>query len=648
MALLRCLLSLALLFTAATCARAQDPITGTYDLTGTAATSASGTAYQGWGRIRAEGDDLVLEVTVAGADARPPARARAGVSGRWLFREAGASVGLTGALGGGAAGSAPATEVEVTRLASGLQVVRRVAGQVSARERWTPRSAAALAIVALAPERARFVPYRTDGPNTVTVRYAVEPTGVAADVDVTIVDRAGAVVTRRRLPQVTDAGAGLAFTWDGRLADGRCVDARRSPFRVTFTAARGGATATSAPVAVVAVPRVDACFVASRVGAGEASAANKVVAHDAQVTLVAVVRAVVAGARPEEPGRTERVVYVDADGVAAVVLPKVGRVAVARWDAAWPALDVRWQEVRALGLHSESYRLAQNLRRATRHGEFTNVMSNGPTEGQWLGRDTLEYFHVDRGAGPTLAADASPGTVRYRFDADLADAALRLGERAPGTPGRRDPRPTTATDLRSGLLDGFSRDLAGAGPDVHRVSRRGPSAHPLLSHLEAFRGVPWLYGSLGNQVQDYLGYDCADLVFAAARRAGLTTRTQFTNANNLCRIYLRAAGKLPTVRFDEGLRALDLKTGAPVSLRVGPGADDARAGDVVFFDWDGDGDWDHTTVLWEAPSGALDQTARLVWAHHEAGSVDGFYVGTLAELVHAGTQPTVRMVVRRF
>lgn len=646
MALIRLLLSLALVVAAATSVRAQDSINGTYDLEGTA---TAGGAYRGWGRIRADGGDLVLEVTVHGAAARPPVRARAaGANGRWTFRDGGGSAGLAGSVGGLSGGSASTAEVEVTRAGTGLQVVRRVGGQVDARERWTARAAGALAVVALAPERARFVPYRPDGANTVTVRYAVEPTGAAADVDVTIVDRTGAPALKRRLSQVTDTGAGLAFTWDGRLADGRCVDARRSPYRVTFTAARGGETATSAPIDVVAVPRVDACFVVSRVGAGEGSAASKVVAHDAQVTLVAVVRAVVAGARPEEPGRTERVVYVDIDDVAAVVLPKVGRVAVARWDATWPALELRWQEVRARGLHSDGYRLAQNLRRATRDGEFTNVVSNGPDEGQWLGLDTLEYTHVERGAGPTLAADAHAGTVRYRFDADLADAALRLGERAPGTPGRRDPRPTTGTDLRSGLLDGFSRALAGAGPDVHRVSRRGPSAHPLLSHLEAFRGVPWLYGSIGSQVQDYIGYDCADLVFAAARRAGLTTRSQFTNANNLCRTYLRPAGKLPAVRFDEALRPLDAKTGAAVGLRVGPGADDARPGDVVFFDWDGDGDWDHTTVLWEAPTGQLDQTARLVWAHHEARSVDGFYVGTLAELVHAGTQPTVRMVVRRF
>src|SRR5690606_34903430 len=148
------------------------------------------------------------------------------------------------------------------------------------------------------------------------------------------------------------------------------------------------------------VPRLEACVVVSSVEGGAASFQNKVVDHAAQVRLVAVVRAVVAGARTEEPGRTERVTYASVDDVGAAVLPGAGRVALARWDAAlWGPLALSWDEVRALGLHSPAYRATQDQQRKTRHGEFTNVVSNGPDEGRWLGRDTLEYAHVPAGRG---------------------------------------------------------------------------------------------------------------------------------------------------------------------------------------------------------------------------------------------------------
>lgn len=609
-------------------ASAAQEITGTYDIT----------PGPGWGRVRADGADLVLEAVVDG-QARPAARGSATPQGgRWRLRAGAATGGVTGALGdllggGGGGAGAGGTEVEVSRLGTDcLRVVVRERGRVVVTERWSPREGA-FAVTALPPERRAFSPYRTEGPNTVTVPWQVEPADARAEVEVRVVDRAGAEVLRRALGPQDAAGA---FTWDGRQRDGRCVDARRSPYRVTFTARRAGEAVESAPVDVVAVPRLDAAWVVSRVDGGAATSANKVVAHDAKVELIAVVRAVVAGARPEEPGRTERVVYVGVDGLTSATLPQVGRIAVERWDdALWPALAPRWQEVRALGLHRPAYRATQNLRRATTNGQFTNVVSNGPDEGKWIGRDTLEYDHVDRPAGPTLEHQATPGTLRYRFDADLADPALALGERAPGTPGRADPRQTTATEARSGLLDGFSPDLGGAGVTIHRISRRGASPHPLLSHLEAYRGVPWLYGSLGQQVQEFVGYDCADLVFAAARRAGLTTKNQFTNADIMCKTYTKPV--VATVRFEDG-QALDLKTGSRADLSA------ARPGDVVFFDWDGDGKWDHTTVLWDLPAGEVDMTARLVWAGHGPLATDGFKLGTVGMLAREGA----RMIIRRF
>jgi cell wall-associated NlpC family hydrolase len=619
-------------------AAAQERLDGGFDLTGT---RSSGGSYAGTARVHPEGSDLVLAVWLDGA-ARPLLRAPASATGPWTFTgatQAGVAGTLDGLLGG-APGASVTLRVEVRRTATGFEARVLEDGRLVAREALTPR-ASTFAISTFALERARFCPYRTEGPNAVAVRYAIDPPGLA-DVEARIIDKDGREVARTTQRGVRADGAGATFTWDGRDAARACVDARRSPYRITLRATRAGTTVASAPVEVVAVPRLDACVVVSSVNGAEATTANKVVAHDADVHLVALVRAVVAGARPEEPGRTDRAWFVASDdaGIATAVLPApTGRVTLATWDEGrWPALTLAWQEVRARGLHSPAYRATQDAQRLTRDGEFTNVVSNGDDEGRWLGHDILEYEHVDRGAGSTLAAHASAGTARYRVDADLADPAL---SRRVGSPGRRDPQPTTAAALRSGLLDGFSRDLSGVAPQVHRISRRGPSSNALLSHLEAYRGVPWLYGSLGPQAQEFIGYDCADLVFAAARRAGLTTRNAFTNANALCRTYCKSVG-LPVVRFDDAYAPVNDKTGAAVALNL------AKPGDVVFFDWDGDGDWDHTTVLWEMPSGKIDLSSTFAWAHHEAGCTDGFHTGPLSELIHSGTQPTTKMTVRRF
>ena len=69
--------------------------------------------------------------------------------------------------------------------------------------------------------------------------------------------------------------------------------------------------------------------------------------------------------------------------------------------------------------------------RHTRHGEYTNVVSNGDREGKWIGRDTIEYVHAGVGRGASPRRDMAPGVgpeqvgVGVRFvdepgNADLA------------------------------------------------------------------------------------------------------------------------------------------------------------------------------------------------------------------------------------
>ncbi len=640
-------------------AYAARPLEGRYELVGQL---RGGGKYRGEVEIRVEDGEYVLTTRIEGGGSRPTARASRTPdgAGTYRFRYGGTTRGLTGRLGEatGAPAVGPERLLLVRAHAKGLLAQLRVAGKLTARERLTyvgevedepapEPPASALAVCCDPPTPARFVPLRSDGANTTDVHYRLSPVGAPLSVEVTVTDREGAVVHRARVDEAVDAGDGLTFTWDGR-ADGRgYVDARRSPYSITITAHRAEESASSEPVSVGVVPLLEAAFVVSRARPGEPlTAANKVVEYDDEVEIVGVVRALVGGARGA--GRVHFV------ATRALPAPKArlttGEVALVAWDAErWGELELAWQWVQPLGLHSPAYRPTQDAARLTRHGELTNVVSNGEREGSWLGLDTIEYAHVDAGVGSSPVIDVTPGTDRYRFDVDYADPDLRLGEARPGSVGRRDPRPTTATELRSGLLeDGFDPALGGASDRIHRISRKGSSSSPMLAALECFRRVPWLYGSLGDQVTSFIGYDCADLAFGAARLAKVTTRREFTNAHNLCEVYTRAVAGTGVLTIDTDGTLLT-NSGEPLALDFGGDpATTLQPGDIAFWDWNGDGKWDHTTIVWDAPSGRLDLTTRLVWAHHESTSTDGFYLGTVYQLAMGSKRAMYRVKLRRF
>jgi cell wall-associated NlpC family hydrolase len=656
-------------------ALASEGIEGVYRLQGEPQT---GGRYTGEVRIHRDGDEYVLSTTFDDARTRGQARASvlADAGGKWRFVVSGGGAGeptrgargtLDDMFGDDSAepGSGSLILEVVDREHCLLGRLTRD-GALVARERMIPRDVDAggqVGLTVIQPRLDRFSPHRPDGPNAVTVRYHLEPRGASFLVRVAVVDREGQVVYRDSHDDVRDDGAGVELSWDGSLSSGRgYADARRSPYRVQLTAEREGASdddlepPARGEAQVVVVPVVDAAWVVSRAGdEGPLTSDGKIVAHDDRPLITGVVRAIVGGVRASERGRTDRAYFVvsqRADGQV-VRVQGLGSLSVSLWDASrWGQLELHWETVQPLGLHSSAYRATQNARRMTRHGEYTNVVSNGDQEGEWLGRDVIEYQHSSAGVGSEPASSDEPGTLRYRFDVDYSLPHLRLGAEArPGTFGRRDRASrTTAEAARSGLLAAdYSRQLGGISNRVHRISRRGASSNLLLSYLECYRGVPWLYGSLGPQTQHFIGYDCADLAFGAARHAGLTRRTRFTNADNLCKLYTRSRAGHGILRWDSEGRTVEAGTGDLHPVEIG-GADTAKvqAGDIVFWDWDGDGRWDHTTVLWSNTSGTLDLDTQLVWAHHENGSTDGFYVGAIRELSHPASRDVVRMQIRRF
>ncbi len=510
-----------------------------------------------------------------------------------------------------------------------------------------------------APEPERFVPL-APGKDKVTVHYSLEPKKSRFDkLTITIVDATGAVVfervytkkdkTAEAAARAQDAGSGCDFVWDGRESvPGKGykglhphVHVKGSPFEIRIKAELAGVAGESAGQKVSATPLVDKAIVVSRVNKGAWDDTNKLVANADQVDVLGLIRA-----QMREPADREWFAVAPAEAGSA----KAGKekITFAVWDEAkHGALEVRWQTItprkngRGIMGHKDVNR--QNSERKTTEGEYTNVVSNGPEEGKWIGLDTIEYEHEDAGTGSSPNPDTEDGTVRWHFDVDYALDGIKLGAKAPGSAGRHDATPPSAKfPVKSGVASGDYVSW-GIANTVHRTSRRGSNANLYLSYIEAYKRVPWVYGSIDPQVLNFVGFDCADVCFGAAIFAGVTQQRAFTNANNLCRVakYTTRRAKLPIMYFDDSGKIFSIQDDKELTVAAGTTPDVVNVGDVMFFDWDGEvnekgaGKWKHTTVVWAAPSGKIDLDTELVMAHH-----NGFHVETIRELVNPPRKQT--------
>lgn len=512
-----------------------------------------------------------------------------------------------------------------------------------------------------APAGDKFIPL-LKGKDTVTVHYSLTPKSERMDrVTITIKDSGGAVVfekaytkkdkSKEAAARSQDTGSGCAFTWDGREAipakkytgPHPHVSTKGSPFEVTIEAELRGVSGKSAATKVTAVPLIDKGVVVSRASAsGDFDDENKLVDFTDKVELVALVRAQV-------KDRSDHEWFVPPGGTAGTAKLGKEKVSFAAWDdKTFGGLTVSWQRVmpRKNGQFVGSNEIMghkdvalQHRKRATTVGEYSNVVANDPTadcdkeiqglaEGHFLGFDTIEYETLAAGTGASPTADTDAGTVRWRFDADYAIAELALGDAAPGTPGRKDPTPTSdAVPFRSGVKDS---DDQGIKNTVHRISRRGSNANRYLATIEAYKRVPWVYGSVDHQVLDFIGFDCADLAFGAARKAGVTSQTAFTNANGLARTkaYTTRRAKMPIVYWAEDGKLRRADTDEEFVVPFGTTPDKVNLGDLLFFDWDGkvdekgSGKWHHTTIVWRCTKDHVDLDTELAMAHHDGVHIE--------------------------
>lgn len=183
-------------------------------------------------------------------------------------------------------------------------------------------------------------------------------------------------------------------------------------------------------------------------------------------------------------------------------------------------LTVRWSRIEPRMAHKETPSPNPDVR------VYSNAVIFGARHGKWLGYDALEYIEtpikdasapslIVRDARPAIAAAPRPsghedlGTLRVA-------ATVRVGDTELATPNAA---------------------LASRGQIPDRVFRYSfRSDDGFIGWLTSYYNVPYLFGSAGdgvqNQAERYIGADCADVLVAALRRAGLP-RLRYTNVTGV-------------------------------------------------------------------------------------------------------------------
>jgi hypothetical protein len=267
---------------------------------------------------------------------------------------------------------------------------------------------------------------------------------------------------------------------------------------------------------------------------------------------------------------------------------------------------------------------------------YSNAVVFGPRHGRWIGYDQLEYFATPipaadglqltvKDASPTTAPLPARAVAHHGLGTMRLAATVRQGEKVYSTLGE--------LDAPKGQID----------DRVFRYSFR--SGDGFIGWLTSYFNVPYLFGSAGegvrNQAERYIGADCADVLVAALRRAGLP-RLQYTNVGGVIDAIGRAAGPAMVRPCPAGSAQCPSVSEPPLRYGV-----QVRPGDILAVDYLGAGElpraWDHIVVLVEdrgpggVPDGILGPDDLVV----DSGDARALKFAPLAE------QGAVRVLVAR-
>lgn len=222
---------------------------------------------------------------------------------------------------------------------------------------------------------------------------------------------------------------------------------------------------------------------------------------------------------------------------------------------------------------------------------YQNIKSNK----FWVGNgDGIMYRQREYGSDWTIDAGSSVGTKRYRAEITLTTSGVTIS--SPGGPDSSTPYKLKRQFYNNGITN-----------DVHRISRRSDfdsaCSDPfknspgckLVSYLDSYTGVPWIWGGSKEQRDSYLGFDCAELVAGAYTQM---TKNDVPDAGS----WTFTGGSLvksvvnQRFSFDSSGNTID-RNGRPLTIRVGTGANEIHIGDIFLLDYTRDNIYDHTTIF---------------------------------------------------
>tara|TARA_Y100000294_G_scaffold76363_1_gene71985 strand:- start:214 stop:816 length:603 start_codon:yes stop_codon:yes gene_type:complete len=124
----------------------------------------------------------------------------------------------------------------------------------------------------------------------------------------------------------------------------------------------------------------------------------------------------------------------------------------------------------------------------------------------------------------------------------------------------------------------------GINANVHRVSVRGNTGIPIVDWAYSFMNQPYIWGSatptgkdMDHQSDRYIGADCADLVVAAARKAG--HNISYGGSHNLSPLDMRRDTVFISREPELSSEGIYQKNGKEVVIDK----DNVRIGDVVLY-----------------------------------------------------------------
>jgi len=219
---------------------------------------------------------------------------------------------------------------------------------------------------------------------------------------------------------------------------------------------------------------------------------------------------------------------------------------------------------------------------------YSNAVLFGPRHGRWLGYDLIEVVERPipsafdpvltlrrvRPAHPRVNVHDGLGVMHYRVQLEVD--GQRLASRGEAPVVKR-----------------------GISPRIMRVAFR--ATDDWVGHLTSYFNVPNVFGSGGSgrthQAELYQGADCADVIIAAARRAGAPL--PYTSVAGLSR-HARPVSEALLLTQD-GVFEIDEATRKPTGRATLSFGGDIRRGDIMLIDYLGFAgsprSWDHVAVV---------------------------------------------------